>query len=238
MFAARLDAAAKAARADCKPMSPMKPTPASSSSSDPPAEHKTAIDTDGPAPEKQVQRGDDAGSKSGSINSRNDNGSKAADAKTLEWSLPAEEEQELLEAMTEYLFDLFDANCTEGYKRLAEIEEEAMSLFKTNDSQEYTLEMSAMHDKFVSTFESLMEGFLVEQGISNDQFYSMLARHAPRRSGNASIRWDDSKDSGCGPAAEEVLCVVSQALDFEQWAVLMREQARRRAAFVPFSQRL
>ncbi len=232
MFAARLDAAAKAARADCKPMSPMKTPNAGSAAS------KASSDEVVAQEKPQSHRGDDAATKDSGNHTKSHLGAKSADCKALEWSLPAEEEQELLEAMTEYLFDLFDANCTEGYKRIAAIEDEAIALFQANDTVEYTLEMSAMHDKFISTFESLMEDFLVEQGISNDQFYSMLSRHAPKRSNTSPTRWDDSKDGGCGPAAEEVLYVVSQALDFEQWAWLMREQARRRAAFVPFSQRL
>jgi hypothetical protein len=77
----------------------------------------------------------------------------------------------------EYLFDLFDANCTDAYKRIDDFENRALKAFEDYENDEYTFEQENLHRQFLALFEELIEGFLRTENISMDDLYSRLSSH-------------------------------------------------------------
>ena len=67
----------------------------------------------------------------------------------------------ILWKVSEYLFDLFDANCLDGYKKIEEFEDRILKHF-IDDNDEYTFEQERCHREFLDLFESLIEKFLTE----------------------------------------------------------------------------
>jgi The ARF-like 2 binding protein BART len=135
----------------------------------------------------------------------------------------------LLDDMTEYLFDLFDANMMPEFQQIQAFEDRAVLAFDGRDGQdEYTLEQSRLHGEFLSLFESLLEKFLQEQDITIDTFYEL-------------VQWYH-KQTGTKMAhsekANEVLEVVDHYMTFELWADGMKELARHRSKYMQFKEQM
>ena len=77
---------------------------------------------------------------------------------------------EMIHLMSEYLFDLWDANCMEAYHRISEFEERAAREFDP-EVEEFTFAQEALHKEFCQLFEELTEGFISENGFTLEQFY-------------------------------------------------------------------
>ena len=94
--------------------------------------------------------------------------------------------------LSEYLFDLFDANCMEEFHILNEYEEKAIELLTEEDYgnsdsddggegkneavKEFTLEQYNLHQQFLSKFEGILENFLTENGYTIESFYQQMER--------------------------------------------------------------
>ena len=134
----------------------------------------------------------------------------------------------IIHKVSEYLFDLFDANCMEDYHTMQQFEEKAWRKFDP-DVEEYTFEQQELHKEFCELFERLTEGFITSEGYSVEQFYAEVrdpaaARPARKKDADPAPRpWGEVDE---GEDAEEVVDVVYQVVDFRLWADEMRSIAR------------
>ena len=81
----------------------------------------------------------------------------------------------ILEKLTEYLFDLFDANCTEDFKKMEAFEKRAVLAFDPDD-EEYTLAQTELHTEFQQLFEALTGTFLKTEGYTCEQVYAIAEK--------------------------------------------------------------
>eukprot|EP00937_MAST-01D_sp_MAST-1D-sp2_P003806 g3806.t1 len=136
----------------------------------------------------------------------------------------------IIHMVSEYLFDLFDANCMDDYHTMQAFEERAWPKFDP-EVEEYTFEQQELHKEFCALFEKLTEGFIREQGYSIEQFYAEVRDAAEARpkkaagAGPAPRPWGEVDE---GDDAEEVVDVVFQVADFRLWAEEMRGIARNK----------
>jgi hypothetical protein len=160
-----------------------------------------------------------------------DSDAKHAQGQRSEVSLRSRETKygdhsEILEKLAEYLFDLFDANAMDDFAKMEKFEIRALESFQNCDETEYTHEQHALHSEFTTLFEQLIEGFLESEGYTIDVFYDELVHYTQK-----------SKLAAGGKAklplcpADEVMEVVSNYLQFDVWADLMRQQSKQQAAF-------
>ena len=77
--------------------------------------------------------------------------------------------QTIIEKVSEYLFDLFDANLTEDFKKMQAFEVQAVQAFDPN-VDEFTFEQEKLHQKFCELFEELVSEFLKKKGIRMKNF--------------------------------------------------------------------
>ena len=78
--------------------------------------------------------------------------------------------QTIIEKVSEYLFDLFDANLTTDFKRMEAFEKRAVQAFDP-DVDEYTFEQEKLHQEFCKLFEELVASFLKKEGYTYEAFY-------------------------------------------------------------------
>ena len=142
----------------------------------------------------------------------------------------------LLEKCCEYLFDLFDANLTPGYRRINLIQEKAIKCFgstlvderscnATNGKMiEYTFEQQHLHQEFKDLFEVLISDFLYDEKISIDDFHSILRK----TSASSSTAGRAKKKNQKAKFTDEILDCVMWYTDFESWAEFMTAEAKCR----------
>ena len=83
----------------------------------------------------------------------------------------------LVHHISEYLFDLFDANCTAEYHRIANFEREAVELFIGWDTQqEYTNAQHEKYDEFKRMFEEMVGGEIIRNGWELEAFVKEVGR--------------------------------------------------------------
>lgn len=141
---------------------------------------------------------------------------------------------EILEKLAEYLFDLFDANVMEDYAKMEKFEIRALESFQNFDQTEFTHEQHALHREFVALFEQLIEGFLASEGYAIEKFYAELDHFLKKAKDN-----EHTKPMGLPLCpADEVMEVISNYMQFEVWADLMRHQARQQAEFKTLREKL
>ena len=124
----------------------------------------------------------------------------------------------LLERASEYLFDIFDANCMEEYHILNNFEERALRSFPDHESEEISFEQERLHGEFLGIFENLLEKFILndESGVSIADFYDQVKRQY----------------HGQSPArAMEVVDVIFNYTDIAQWHEMMRDSALQRLKY-------
>lgn len=136
----------------------------------------------------------------------------------------------ILRELSEFLFDIFDANCMEEYTILDEFERKAMSAFD-GDFVEFTHEQHQMHGEFMRLFESLIERFLDKHKYTSSQLVEDLQKHY-RNLKEAGRRGSNAQD------AEEVIDVIAFYTCFEAWANMMKENARMRRHYKTFVEKL
>lgn len=152
-----------------------------------------------------------------------------------------EKRQSIVWKVCEYLFDLFDANQLDGYKKIEEFEDKAIKSFMKDDYEdenfewqdfnpnydptlvakvcEYSFEHQQLHNEFMKLFESLIEEYLIKEGYSIDSFYETLNKTLKESRSNPNSRIDEAKE-----ILEVIMCYSS----FESWSCSMNEQAKRR----------
>ena len=144
---------------------------------------------------------------------------------------------QILELVSEYLFDLFDANCMDEFKTLEDFESEALVAFDP-DVEEFTFEQERLHGEFCALFEGFCEKFISAEGYSMEEFYEIVRQAKSQSDAKASSSsssssgervpsWDDEPDH-----AVEVVETIYGCSDFRTWAEHMREEAGRRRAFL------
>ena len=122
----------------------------------------------------------------------------------------------ILWKVSEYLFDLFDANCLDGYKKIEAFEDRAMKHF-ANDTEEYTFEQERCHREFLDLFESLIENFLKENKTTTQAFYAEVDKEIKKK---ANIKSSSE--------ANEIVDVIFTYCDFKSWVEYMKEQTNNR----------
>lgn len=122
----------------------------------------------------------------------------------------------LLQRASEYIFDIFDANCMEEYHIINNFEDRAMKAFPYEDIEkdEITFEQDRLHNEFLVIFEGLLERFVTSENISIAEFYDQVRSHyhGGRRMAHAM----------------EVVDVIFCYTDISQWAAMMKENSRQR----------
>jgi hypothetical protein len=121
----------------------------------------------------------------------------------------------ILWKVSEYLFDLFDANCLDGYKKIEAFEDRVMKHF-ANDTEEYTFEQERCHREFLDLFESLIENFLRENKTTTKAFYAEV---------NLVMK---QKIAHHNKEANEIVDVIFTYCDFKSWVEYMKEQTNNR----------
>jgi hypothetical protein len=133
---------------------------------------------------------------------------------------PAPERGEAVDVvhlMSEYLFDLWDANCMAEYHRLQAFEDKAFPQFEPA-VDEYSFAQEDLHKEFVQMVEGMTEGLLQENGVSSEDFYEKVkALMADKSEADG-----ESKEEGT-----EVVEILFQVADFRVWAKEMRKLNRR-----------
>lgn len=143
--------------------------------------------------------------------------------------------------LSEYLFDLFDANCLEDFKTIEKFEEAAIEAFENFDNQEYTLEQHKLHGEFLGLFESLIEKFLTTEGYDIDNFYEQLRGHlrkADTKNREYKSHFDEKSKLSDVDHAKEIIMVINCYTEFESWATMMKDQAKQSHQFQTFKNKI
>ena len=125
--------------------------------------------------------------------------------------------------VSEYLFDLFDANLMDGYKKIAAFEEKAVMHFmsnsnaESNTTREFTLEQEMLHREFLDLFESLIEDYLSKEGFKVSQFYTEVQNYQVMKENNA-LKGE----------ANEIIDIIGFYCDFSKWSSIMTDMAERK----------
>jgi len=147
-------------------------------------------------------------------------------------------DREILKKFSEYLFDLFDANLMDGFKKIESFETNALPAFLHEDGviEEYTFEQERLHKQFLDLFESLIEKFLIDEGATVPQFYQAVEREVKNGGLLSSSR--SRKDKEFFEEAQEIVNIIAEYMTFEEWAKNMRTEALRRQKYSKRNQHL
>jgi hypothetical protein len=241
MFASRLDAARRSVEQDRRVVSPAKVT-----------EGLVLVDR------KVVHHNsDDHGSKHTGFCVDGKDGSESNDIKKSTQKTRSSSSS-IMFKLSEYLFDLFDANCMADFHRMEAFELAALRSFEDSSApySEFAHEQHILHGQFLQLFEELLEGFLRQEHYSAEEFYEQLAQHldddrdhrtndplhphAKTRMQKSDCFDDDSTDSQPSEpdSAHEVLAVIRNYMRFDAWAENMRRMARQQLRFQSFREQV
>lgn len=220
-FLSRLDDSIVIKEREYKEVSPLKRAKAASSSADAKGESSSVAEG--------VERIGSSGDYDGRVDAKaaallNYGSEQGAARRSILWKV------------SEFLFDLFDANLLDGYKKIENFENSCMECFiATLDSEEYTFSQEGMHKQFLLIFEGLIEEFLATQGCSVDTFYKEIDAYKDRMRSMASKRESALYDTAAGEKhvtrdylseANEIVDVIVFYYDFEKWVAVMKDRAR------------
>lgn len=242
MFASRLDAARKSVEQDRRIVSPAKET-----------ERLVVVDR------KVVDHNsNDHGSN---YTGYCVDGKDGSESNHLSSSEPKRSIQEtrysssIMSKLSEYLFDLFDANCMADFHRMEAFELTALRSFEDSFASpysEFTHEQHLLHEQFLQLFEELIEGFLRQEHYSAEEFYEQLAQHLdddddpshPHAKTRMQVGsdWFDDGSTDSQPSeqdsAHEVFSVIRSYMRFDAWAENMRRMARQQLRFQSFREQV
>lgn len=133
------------------------------------------------------------------------------EAKQITPTKAREHSIKIVHEMSEYLFDIFDANMMEEYHIMETFEMKAMNAFinREDEKAEYTFEQQDLHKEFLKLFESLLDNFLVGKNLTMHDLYD-------------EVKWYMAQDN---VEALEVIEVIDAFSDFKKWADHMTRQA-------------
>lgn len=146
------------------------------------------------------------------------------DEREVSPSLPSAKQSKssLLERATEYLFDIFDANCMEEYAIINRFEERAIKAFPVRSDasevdEEISFEQERLHNEFLGIFEDLLERFLRAENMASAEFFELVRAnfHGGRKMCQAI----------------EIVDVIFCYTDITQWHAMMRENVHQRRRY-------
>lgn len=149
-------------------------------------------------------------------------------------ALSSPKKSRILQDLSEYLFDLFDANCLPEFQEIERFEEKALKSFDSEDvegkyADEYTHEQYTLHRDFLALFEKFIGNFLTQHNHTFDDLYNELSAHNKLKSSSSSTRAE---------SASEVIDVLSYYVSFPAWVAMMRDNARTRRHYKTFRDQL
>lgn len=124
----------------------------------------------------------------------------------------------IVEAVAEFLFDLFDANCLDEYQVLAAFEERACQAFNTPPEQGFTFEQEALHREFCKLFEGFTASFLARRGFTTETFFAEINAS---ESVAAAVAGEGESEQ---EPVNELVSVLGDVANFQKWANSMRKQ--------------
>ena len=228
-FASRLSEAAAEAKADYKILSPNRDREDSKRS-----QSTRATDANARALETAEQETSGAVATHAGATSKANTREKEDDLCAAQ---PKKSPKIVLELVSEYLFDLFDANCMDEYRKIEAFHNKALASFDP-DVDEYSFEQERLHNEFCALFEGFCEGYIREQGYSMEEFYEVVREaklesdaKTENREGSARSSspppWDQDPDH-----AIEVVETIYSCSDFRTWVEYMKGLARQRQQYL------
>ena len=137
--------------------------------------------------------------------------------------------EELCELFSEFLFDLFDANCMEEFKQIEALELAHCSLFaQWNKGDEFTLQQGDAHFEFVHLFEQLCSEFLIQNDVTQSQLFQAAKSILEEEGGGDKVAekepcWEQSPVAH----ANEIWEVVNSVENISVWATAMKDTFER-----------
>ena len=138
---------------------------------------------------------------------------------------------ELCDLFSEFLFDIFDANCMPEFKEIEKLELTHCMLFQDwSYGDEFSLDQGKAHRSFCTLFEAVSNAFLIENNVTHVQLFA-AAKSCLSQADNVSSdvsdgggsNWDHSPHSN----ATEIWDVVKSVENIEVWADQMKETFER-----------
>lgn len=153
-------------------------------------------------------------------------------AKPVRTSNPGNNNEEpqtsVLEKLSEYLFDLFDANLMDDFKTIEAFERRAQKSFEQHQQTEYTIQQHSLHMEFLELFEQLIDKFLHKEGYNAEYMYDQISKYQ-----QSNLKND--KESSF---AQEVIDVIFAYSNFELWADNMKQQVKEHQECITFRDQL
>ena len=140
----------------------------------------------------------------------------------------------LLEQVSEFFFDVFDANCMDEFQAISSLELSTCGLFATwSPGDEFSFEQAGAHVGFQRLFEELTQGFLSKRGLTQEQLFhaAKTALGDPRYALKPISPHPFSQTAA--EQAEEIWEVCRAVEDITVWAVQQRELADSELAPAP-----
>jgi hypothetical protein len=135
----------------------------------------------------------------------------------------------IVHELSEFLFDIFDANCLPAFKAIEALEHQYCRHFAAWEKGE---ELShVMHDawsRFTALFEKLIEAFLRDHGWSNEECYRAAERALKDKALiPPQVEAHDPWQQNPNDQATEILEVLMAVQDIHVWAGQMKELHNR-----------
>jgi len=163
----------------------------------------------------------------------------------------------ILHQLNEYIFDLFDANCLEDFKKMEEFEKYALDAFmdleqsEISSIKEFNHRQYELHQEFLTLFETLIDKFLKKFDYTMDELYEQIEWYYKQRdiideskaSSHNRGGWkehidSDEEESSPSQEAFEIIEVITFYTDFEKWTTMMMEIVKQRKHFETFKARM
>jgi hypothetical protein len=123
--------------------------------------------------------------------------------------------------MCAYFESYYTAFDNEDLMELFDFEARHWQEFDPDKEGEYSLDNSALHQKYCGMFEQKIEGFIKQNGYDVHSFYTLLREELDIRSQKKRV----SEEKGEEDNAEKLLALIEKSTDFAKWAESMREAA-------------
>jgi len=150
------------------------------------------------------------------------------------------EETALIEKCSEYLFDLWDANCMEEFAIIERFEAKAILAFQDPEMEEISFPQEQLHNEFLLLFEDLIEKFLVSEGCGAEVFVDVLQKHMTKKTPAREKEEGEFEqfEQASGSSAADVVDVIFSYCDLAVWASMMRASAKQRKKYEEYRTKL
>lgn len=135
-----------------------------------------------------------------------------------------EQVREIVHELSEFLFDIFDANCLPAYQAIESLEKSYCKHFSSwEPDDEFTHVMHDAWTRFTLLFEKLIEDFLKNHSWSHQLVYSAAQRALEDESLIPAAEPNDPWKQNPREQAIEILEVLMAVQDINTWAAQMRD---------------